>query len=177
MSTPSEAEDVKLISSIFSPEEDLLDQIIAELQDIFGPLDWKSQQFFFDRTRYYAREMGWPLYRRFVSFKNLIQPQDLVTVKLRTNEVERGYLQDEKRRVNIDPGYICLERLILATGKNFTHRIYLSRGVYADLTLIFQRGSFRALEWTYMDYADAGIIASFNEIRERYKRQLRGIDE
>lgn len=177
MSTPSEAEDVKLISSIFSPEESLLDQVIAELQEIFGPLDWKSPRIFFDRTRYYAREMGWPLYRRFLSFKNLIHPQDLVTVKLRTNEIERRYLKDEKRRINIDPGYICLERLILATGKNYIHRVYLSRGVYADLTLIFRRGKFKALEWTYMDYADEGIITYFNEIRELYKRQVRGIEE
>lgn len=177
MSTPSKADNVKLIASTFSSEESLLDPVIQELQKMFGPIDWKSPGLFFDRTRYYAREMGWPLYRRFVSFRNLVPPENLVDIKLKTNEVEERHLKAKKRIVNIDPGYISLERLILATGKNYTHRVYLSRGIYADLTLIFQRGSFRTLEWTYMDYADPEIIAYFNEIRERYKRQLRGIEE
>ncbi len=81
------------------------------------------------------------------------------------------------RRVNIDPGYIALERLVLATGKNYTHRIYLSKGIYADLTLVFHQGSFQTLAWTYRDYADTVVIGYFNEIRERYKNQLRGLSE
>ena len=82
---------------------------------------------------------------------------------------------DGRRTVNIDPGYICLERLVLATGKNYTHRIYLSRGIYADLTLVFHRQSFRTLPWTYPDYADPSAVEVFNALRERYKAQLRGI--
>ncbi|MDY7035886.1 MAG: DUF4416 family protein, partial [Thermodesulfobacteriota bacterium] len=96
-------------------------------------------------------------------------------IKLKTNELENSYLEDEKRRINIDPGYISLERMVLATGKNYTHRIYLARGIYADLSLIFHRGSFRPLKWTYMDYADPEIIAYFNDVRKRYKRQVRGL--
>ncbi len=75
---------------------------------------------------------------------------------------------DGNRRINIDPGYINPERLILAKGKNFTHRVYLSKGIFADLTLIFQKGSFRPLEWTYPDYADPEIIGFFNDIRNKY---------
>ena len=120
--------------------------------------------------------MGWPLHRRFVSFRDLVPPEDLVDIKLKTNALEGKHLKERKRVVNIDPGYISLERFVLATGKNYTHRIYLSRGIYADLTLIFRRGAFRALEWTYMDYADPETLSLFNEIRERYKRQLRGIE-
>ncbi|MFZ7111905.1 MAG: DUF4416 family protein [Desulfatiglandales bacterium] len=177
MSIPTREDDVKLIASIFSPEESLIEAVLADLQDLFGPLDWKSEGLFFDRTRYYEREMGWPLYRRFASFQRLVRPEDLVEIKLTTNEIENRYVLHGKRRVNIDPGYIALERLILATGKNFTHRVYLSRGIYADLTLIFQRGGFRALEWTYRDYSDPDIISCFNDLREKYKRQLRGIEE
>jgi len=177
MSIPTEEDDVKLITSVFSPEEDLIEKVLTELQDLFGPLDWKSKGLLFDRTRYYEREMGWPLHRRFASFQSLVPPDDLVEIKLKTNDIENRYFEHDKRRVNIDPGYIALERLILATGKNFTHRVYLSRGIYADLTLIFQRGSFRALEWTYRDYSDPDIIECFNDLRERYKRQLRGIEE
>ena len=175
MSEPHEADDVKLISSLFSPHKELIDQAIGQLQKIFGPTDWISPELDFDRTEYYAKEMGWPLHRRFISFETLISPSDIVEIKLTTNQVENKFLQDGKRRINIDPGYISLERLVLATGKNYTHRIYLSKGIYADLTLVFHRGSFRALEWTYKDYATPEVVGFFDDVRERYKRQLRGI--
>ena len=177
MSRPCESEDVKLISSLFSQDEILIDRVISELKEMFGPTDWISPRLFFDRTDYYAREMGWPLHRCFISFTDPIRPEDIVDIKLMTNKVENGYLQDKKRRINIDPGYICLERLILVTGKNYTHRIYLSKGIYADLTLIFHKGTFRPLEWTYRDYADPEIIGYFNDIRKRYKGQIRGIGD
>ena len=121
------------------------------------------------------KEMGWPLHRRFTSFKELIRPEDAVDVKLETNKIEAEYLENGKRKINIDPGYISLERLILVTGKNYTHRVYLSKGIFADLTLVFNRGTFRPLEWTFKDYASPEIISLFNDVRERYKEQLRGI--
>ena len=99
----------------------------------------------------------------------------MVEVKLETNRIEDECLEDGNRKINIDPGYISLERLILVTGKNYTHRIYLSKGIFADLTLIFNRASFRPLEWTFKDYASPEIISLFNGVRERYKRQLNGV--
>jgi hypothetical protein len=176
MSNPCEAEDVKLISSLFSSQSELIDRIILEMERLFGPTDWISPAFFFDRTKYYAKEMGWPLHRRFISFKTLVRPQDIVEIKRKTNILENQESQGGKRKINIDPGYVALERLVLATGKNYTHRIYLSKGIYADLTLIFQRGSFSSLEWTYKDYGDPKIIGYFNEVRERYKSQIRGLE-
>ena len=175
MSSPAEADDVKLISSLFSAQKDLIDDVIANLVSRFGPPDWTSSILTFDRTRYYAREMGWPLYRRFISFHNLIRPEQIVDIKLTTNDIEGCHLAEGQRRINIDPGYVSLERLILATGKNYTHRVYLSKGIYADLTLIYHKGGFRPLGWTYRDYADPDVIACLNQVRERYKRQLRGI--
>ena len=177
MSTPSIADEVKLIFSLFSPEKELIDSTLNALEEILGISDWISPWLLFDRTRYYEKEMGWPLHRRFVSLKNLIKPETLVDKKLIAIELEMKYNSNGKRRINIDPGYISLERLVLATGKNYTHRIYLSKGIYADLTLVFNRGSFRPLEWTYRDYSDPDIIAFFNEQRERYKNQLRGIED
>ncbi len=173
MSEPREPDPVKLIASIFSPKEELIQEVINRLSLRYGPTDWQSQPMFFDRTRYYEREMGWPLHRRFISFEHLIAPEDLVEVKLETNGLENRYLQRGSRLVNIDPGYIGLERLVLATGKNYVHRIYLGKGIYADLTLVFKKGSYRPLEWTYRDYADPKLIEMFNEIRQRYAEQLR----
>ena len=173
MSKPKEPDNVKLISSIFSPEKSLIMKIIEELEKRFGPIEWISPELFFDKSKYYAKEMGWPLYRRFISFRDLIKPESIVSIKLYTNKIEDKYSVNGNRRVNIDPGYICLERLVLVTGKNYTHRIYLSNGIYADLTLIYKKKSFRPLDWTYPDYADPTIISYFNEIRQRYIEQLR----
>lgn len=177
MSAPQDSDNVKLITSIFSPRKELVDKVIKELEGKFGPRDWTSPEMFFDRTKYYQREMGWPLHRRFITFRDLIRPEEIVDIKLATNDIERQYLIDGNREVNIDPGYISLERLILATGKNYTHRVYLSKGIYADLTLIFNKGGFRTLEWTYRDYSEPETIGFLNELRERYKRQLRGLNE
>jgi len=190
MSLPCEPDPVKLIASIFSPQEPLIHEVITELSLSYGPVDWESPPelslsygpvdwesppLFFDRTRYYEKEMGWPLHRRFVSFEQLIPPDDLVKIKLETNQLEEQHIFEGKRLVNIDPGYIGLERLVLATGKNYVHRIYLGKGIYGDLTLVFKKGTFRALEWTYRDYADPEMIEMFNQIRKRYTEQLKDL--
>jgi hypothetical protein len=175
MSQPHEPDPVKLISSLFSPKKALLESAITDICETYGVADWISPEVTFDRTTYYAREMGWPLHRRFVSFTDLIRPDHLTEIKLKTNQIEQKYLSGKNRMVNIDPGTISPERLILATGKNYVHRVYLGRGIYADLTLVFQKGSFRALQWTYPDYADPEIIGFFNGIREKYMLQLRGM--
>jgi len=177
VSAPKDADDVKLVASLFSPEEKILEEVILELQAMHGAVDWVSPPLLFDRTRYYETEMGWPLHRRFVSFKHLIRPEVIVDVKLQTNDLEKRHLQEGRRKVNIDPGYVALERLVLATGKNYTHRIHLAKGIYADLTLVFHQGSFQTLAWTYKDYADPVVTGYFNNIREHYKNQLRGLSE
>jgi hypothetical protein len=175
MSHPHEPDPVKLIASLFSPDKEFIERATGELSGAFGPVDWTSPELLFDRTKYYAKEMGWPLHRRFISFNTLVPADHLVEIKLKTNEIEKQYLHDEKRKVNIDPGYISAERLVLATGKNYVHRIYLSKGVFADLTLIFHRGSFSELKWTYPDYRDPEIIGYFNEVRRKYISELRGM--
>jgi len=176
MSTPNESDKVRLFSSLFSTEKDLIDNAIDELVELFGPSDVITPWLMFERTRYYEKEMGWPLYRRFITFKDLIPPEELVDKKLNTNKIEAKYSSEGKRRINIDPGYICLERLVLATGKNYIHRIYLSQGIYADLTLVFNKGTFKPLEWSYPDYSDEKSIEFFNDEREKYKNQLRTVE-
>ena len=173
MSIPKEPPKVKLISSLFSPDEDLLSEVMQEMEGHFGPTDWKSEKLIFDRTRYYANEMGWPLYRRFISFSRLIAPDALVDTKLLTNTLEQAHLVKASRTINIDPGYLSLERLVLATGKNYIHRVYLNRGIYADLTLVFHAGTFKPLPWTYPDYADERVIRHFNMLRSEYLYSLR----
>ncbi len=173
MSTPQEAKKVKLISSLFSSEEELIEKVIKQMEGYFYPVDWISEKLLFNRTRYYAKEMGWPLFRRLISFSKLISPNSIVDIKLTTNKIENEHLTDKRRRINVDPGYISLERLVLATGKNYTHRIYLTKGIFVDLTLVFHAGTFKPLAWTYPDYADEKVISYFNIVRDRYFKHLK----
>ena len=126
----------------------------------------------FDYTSYYENEMGAPLFRRVFAFDKLIRQNDLAAIKLDTNHIEQKYTQNGKRRVNIDPGYMLHERFVLASGKNFSHRIYLDEGIYADLTLMYINGSFQKLPWTYPDYADRPMQTVLERIRKKYIADL-----
>jgi hypothetical protein len=121
--------------------------------------------------------MGAPLFRRMVAFERLAAQEGLAEAKLRTNAVEADFTAHGRRRVNIDPGILLLERFVLATGKNFSHRIYVGAGIYADLTLIYANGAYRPLPWTYPDYAGAPIGGFLDRVRRKYAVQLAGCPE
>lgn len=168
MSIPRPPQPVKLVISLFLHHKDLFESAAGMLTDRFGPPDLVSSWFGFDFTDYYQPEMGAPLYRRMMAFKILIAPGDLARIKLATNQVEQRYLKNKDRAINIDPGYLAAERFVLASGKNFTHRIYIGRGIYADLTLIYTRGSFQALSWTYPDYRGKDMLTFLERVRRKY---------
>jgi len=111
--------------------------------------------------------------RSFVIFSPLVDREVLPDVKISTNATEDLFAKEGKRTVNIDSGYIALEHVILATTKGYAHRVYLGKGIHADLTLMFNSGSYRALEWTYPDYAEEQTIALFNRWRDLCKESLR----
>ncbi len=139
---------------------------------MFGPMAWTGLVHPFEETAYYEREFGIGLQRTFCGFQNLVSQGRLVEAKLKAIELEREWSILGRRRLNIDPGLLTPERLVLATRKNFTHRIYLGSGVFADLTLIFQKGSFRPLPWSYPDYAASDSIAFWNGVRRMLLRRI-----
>ena len=177
MSVPQQPDPAKLVVGFILKEKRLLGNIIKVLVERFGPIDLVSPWLPFDFTQYYTEEMGQPLQRRMIAFKRMIQQTDLTDIKLFTNDLETGYLKSGKRQVNIDPGYLLLERFILGTGKNFSHRIYLDKGIYADLTLIFHKQQFRSLPWTYPDYAHENIQTFLKKVREKYKIDLKQLHQ
>ena len=174
MSLPRTPKGVKLaMSFIFSRGEDFT-AAVAEADGKYGPLDLVSEPFSFHFTDYYEKEMGKGLWRRMVGFEPFIAPEQLVSVKLWANRVENQTLDERGgRRVNIDPGYVAGSKFILATGKDYTHRIYLGEGIYGDLTLIFRKGNLSPLPWTYPDYASQPLIGLLEGIRKRYLWQLK----
>lgn len=173
MGKAREPRPVKLICSLFSANESLLAVARGALTDLLGPLDYQSEFLPFDHTRYYEREFGAGLLRQVVAFASLIAPERLAEIKHVTNDLEQTWLVDGRRRVNLDPGYVSLSKLVLATTKDYAHRIYLGQGIYAEVTLQFTHGAFQAREWTYPDYASPRYLAIFAEIRRRYADQLR----
>lgn len=163
----------KLVIGCFLKSKELSAPVAEALKDHFGEMDMKSPWMPFDYTRYYEPEMGRPLFRRVFAFKILIGQDDLADIKHVTRGLEDRYLAGGKRRVNIDPGYMLHERFVLASGKNFTHRIYIGKQVYADLTLIYRKGRFESLPWTYPDYADEPMQDFLYKVRGKYTLDLR----
>jgi hypothetical protein len=173
MSTPREPLSAKLIIGFFMKDKSMLKPFAEKLNHAFGPVDMISPWIPFDFTSYYETEMGAPLYRRLLTFEKPVPQDQLVRIKLYTNELEMQYMEDGKRRINADPGILSHERFVLATGKNFTHRIYLNNGIFADLTLIFTQGRFQELPWTYPDYKDKNILSFLEKVRSKYLIDLK----
>ena len=107
------------------------------------------------------------------AFTELIHQEDLSRIKQATNTIEKEYGPHGKRMVNIDPGYLLPSRFILATGKDYSHRIYIGRQIYADLTLIYHKQGFKTLEWTYPDYASESVIQFLEKTRQKYLLDLK----
>jgi hypothetical protein len=174
MSHPAPFAPAALLVSLISARQEWLEEAQGLLTERFGPAE-TSDLLPFDQTAYYAAELGSPLSRRFLRFADLIPPDSLVQVKLACLGLEGRLSQEGRRRVNIDPGLLSAERLILSTGKNFTHRVPLAEGIYADLTLIYTGGSFQPQPWTFPDYRSPEIIDLLNRLRAGYIAQLRGL--
>ena len=169
---------VKLVFGLLVVTEPVRQRCLSRLIELFGPLDHQTPVEPFTFTDYYCDEMGPTIFRQYLSAQNLISISDLPAIKHKTNdlEIEMARLEDGKRRrqANIDPGYVCQSKLVLATTKDYTHRIYVADGIFAEVTLQYQRpDGFRPFPWSYPDYARPEVCAFFNKVRETYRRQLR----
>lgn len=164
---------VKLIMGFIFKDEQIFNRTKIILKRRFGVIDFESQTLPFIHTNYYEKEFGQDLKRKFVSFKKLIAPTNLTKIKIITNQIEKKLSKDTRRRINIDPAYLDLGKLILASTKDYKHRIYLNKGIYAEVTLFYENQTFRYWDWTYPDYKTAEYITIFNRIRELYAQQIK----
>lgn len=152
-------------SSIFDCSEKILKDNFGEVLFISPFLQW-------DYSSYYKEEIGLPLFRQFIFFKTLIDIGTLADIKLKTNEIEKTLSFENKRRINLDPGYLTLSKIVLASTKNYSHRIYLAKGIYAEVTLIFKNGTYNPHLYTYKDYEDKRYIDIFMNARKILKEML-----
>lgn len=165
------AEEAKLFTALLSREERLIHIARERLSLSFGPVDFASEISPWTYTRYYEKEMGTDLKRQFLFFERPILPDTLSDIKNMTNDLET-HLKDnvgirmQGRPVNIDPGYLTLAKVVLASTKDYSHRIYIGNGIYAEVTLYYRDKSYQSLPHTYPDYGSREYIDMFNRVRE-----------
>ncbi len=154
----------------FSRYEPALDWARNRMVEAWGPIEAESQAFEFIETEYYEKSMGMGLRKVLFTFRELVDPEMLVDCKLLTNQWEEQFATEfdcpESRPLNLDPGYVTEAKLILASTKDRDHRIYLSRGIFAENTLFFRSGQWQARPWTYPDYQRADYQEFLIETRQ-----------
>ena len=163
----------QLLVAVLSSRPGRLAEAREALEDRFGPVAFASDPAPWSYTTYYDREMGPGIVRLFWAFERLVDPAELPAIKRETNGLEDAFREDDSRKLNLDPGLLSLSRFILATTKDGAHRIPLRDGIYAEVTLVYERGAFRPLPWTYPDYRCDGCRAVLEAARERFRQRLR----
>jgi len=173
----SEPKPVKLIVGILASDERCLAAARDALSSAFGRIDLVSDTWRFDQTNYYREQTGPDIVRQFVSIADLVHPGELADIKHRTNALEqqlaRKLAGSFRRPVNLDPGLIEPSKLILATTKNYAHRIYIGKKMYAEVTLVFDKGAWHPLPYTYPDYHQYPYFDFFSTVRNTLLQQLR----
>jgi hypothetical protein len=167
----------KLIIGILAADEECLKAALEAINANFGKTDFLSDPWPFDQTDYYKDQTGENILRQFVSIEKLIDPGKLSKIKHKTNKLEqkltRQSASDLLRPVNLDPGMIEPSKLVLATTKNYSHRIYIGKKMYAEVTLIFDKGKWKPFEYTYPDYRQDCYHDFFSKVRTRLVEQLK----
>ena len=162
---------------MISSKESIFDFYKKLLQEKFGEIDDESNIQPFDFTDYYEKEFGLNLLQKIISFRRLIECEKLAEIKYVTNDLEKYILENDthanKRNINLDSGYVSLDKFILASTKKGPARIYLQKGIYAEITLEFQFKSFIPSKYTYANYKIPEYISFFNSVRQKYKLELR----
>ncbi|MDR0977505.1 MAG: DUF4416 family protein [Endomicrobium sp.] len=175
MGVAGEPKKVKLFCGIISSSDEITQKSYKKLIEKFTKIDLVSKIIPFDFSRYYNSEMGSNLERFWISFEGLISSSVIAGVKIFTNSIENVFSVNGKRKINIDPGYITPANIILATTKDYSHRIYLQKGIYAEVTAIYQKNSYLKLPWSYPDYLSSAAVDFFLKTRTKLLKQLRDI--
>ncbi|MCD6170228.1 MAG: DUF4416 family protein [Candidatus Latescibacteria bacterium] len=166
-----------LVMAIMADSLTRLEQAKISLMKRFGSIELESDPYPFVYSSYYEKEMGKGLTKQFLSFAEPIEMDKLREIKIATNRLEEDMASKQEgrltRTVNIDPGYLSLAQLVLASTKNYSHRIYLGGGIFAEVTLVYRHGGFQPLYWTYPDYRTELARQFFVRVRGRLLSKIR----
>ncbi|HIJ59127.1 MAG TPA: DUF4416 family protein [Nitrospirae bacterium] len=152
MGTTKAPQRVMLFCALLYKNEDIFWEALNKLELKYKEISFYSPPLEWNFSNYYEKEIGQSLKRRYVFFANLIEPDLLSEIKLFTNSIEKDFSENHNRTINIDPGYITPAKVVLASTKDYSHRIYLRDGIYAEITLIYKKGNFEPHINTYRDY-------------------------
>lgn len=168
---------VMLIIAVFSRHPETLQWTRERLEEKYGPRELSSEPWHFNQTTYYDKSMGTDLQKQLHAFENFIQPDELPRLKRECialeNERRDVGLHAEERPLNIDPGYLTLGKFLLASTKDHCHRVYMTDGIFAEVTLYYRQGAFQPWPWTYADYRLEVVHEFLLEARSRYYERLR----
>ncbi len=165
----AEFKKVKLFSGVIYRDNNDYIKVKDILEASFSEIDYESEEIPFTFTDYYNLEMGTPLFRRFISFNDKIDPEELSGIKIETNKIELDFTEEKKRVVNIDPGFLSDANVIIATAKNHYHRVPLFGGIYAHIEYVIKHKNFHFLEWTYPDFKSEKYLEFFRKLKELFK--------
>lgn len=177
MASPQLPLSVKLFIAVLFKERAALERARRLFIERWGPIDFEGSDHLFDTTDYYEYEMGKPLYRRLVSFERLALPVDMVDMKLSCNAIEDGLRESNSRTINCDCGYLDHNKVVLASAKEAGQKIYIDKGIYADLSGRYKDGKYRSFEWSFPDFKDGRYDADLARMRSVYLGQLRKLRE
>lgn len=187
MAKPQPAPLVKYIIAALYSCETALQNVLPVLEQRWGKIDYQSQPYPFDQTDYYQEEMGDNLLRVLIAFEQLRSPEELVSAKLWCNELESSLAypltpnpsptegRGEKRRVNLDIGYLDHNKIVLASVKGLGQKIYLSQGIYADLIARYGHGRYQPFEWTFPDFKAGRYDLDLAIMRQCYLEQRKNV--
>jgi hypothetical protein len=164
---------VKLFIAVMHAPNFNIEQMFHQLKAQFGDIETTYGPIPFSWSDYYSSEMGEGLFKTYIMFHPLIDRSRLASIKCFTNALESECAADEKRRVNLDPGYLARDKLVLASTKDFYHRLYLSDGIFGEVTLHYRLGCFRHFSWTFPDYREENFIAFIEKARAKLVFDLR----
>jgi hypothetical protein len=142
----------KLFCGMMYSDSEVLEKALSELRQRFGEAELESGEFNFGFTSSYEAEFGTGLKKRFIVFKAAIKREELPDIKLFTCGIERRLGSGGKRGINIDPGYVTPNNVVVASTKEFPSRIYLGKGIFGCIQLILKRDCATPLPYTYEDY-------------------------
>lgn len=167
---------VKVFTAIAFGADCPHEEALIQLGAFLGPVILKTKIFLQSAyTDYYESEMGPEVKKYFAAFEPLMAVEELAELKIKTNALERKFAKNGRRRINIDPGYLTEAKVVLATTKDYSHRLYLGKGIFGDLHLTYSRKTFRPQPWTYPDYRQELALEFFNRLRNIYKEDANQI--
>ncbi len=170
MGTPHPPEKALLFLALLFAAKEIIDVSLPILGEHFGDILFETPEAAWSHSHYYDKELGTPVIRRFIFFRSLFDAARLPEIKLQTNSLEDAFSREGKRRINIDPGYITSSKVVLASAKDYSHRLYLGRGIYGEVALYFQGNRFHPMPYTYQDYREPGGVDMFEKARRELKK-------